>query len=224
MNRDELNRIGWAKAINDNIMLYPAENVARFLGRYYKNTADNKGRSALDIGFGSGRNLKILMDYGFDVYGIDYVDECVELVNGYFKNNPRLKAAVKGDFSTYDFKTRFDVIIIWGLLHFRTMTEIKRDLSVIYDMLNNGGKLLVNFPNKDHFLYKKGKEIEKNTYLLDYPSYKNLIYTFLDPDEFKDILTEAGFKILAMEREDYWKNNLTERFSWWIAALSKNYE
>lgn len=223
MNIDETNKKILAQSVKQISMIYPAENVARFLGRYYNDRNKNIDCSALDIGFGSGRNMKILLDYGFNVYGIDYVRKYIDAAKEKFQGADRLKELIIGDFSSYDFNMKFNVILACGVIFLRTVNDMKRDLSVIYNLLEKDGMCFIDFNTKDHFLYKNGEEIEKNlTYRINYSEYPDLIFNFLSEEELRSIVSEIGFKISSIERTDYWKNDLKERFSWWTAALSKS--
>ena len=67
---DEQNKSVWKNVIENAVMLYPAESVVMLLGRKYRkiNRAVISEMKALDIGTGSGRNLKALLDYGFQSY------------------------------------------------------------------------------------------------------------------------------------------------------------
>ena len=60
-------------------------------------------------------------------------------------------------------------------------------------------------------------------YLLDETSggYAGSTYTFLDADAARALVEEAGLKVDNFERWDWWKNNLSERHSWWLVWASK---
>ena len=70
---DELNRGAWAEALEQHKLVYPDERVVSFLAAHYSDVSANKDRKALDLGFGAGRHLRVLVDYGFQVAGIDYI-------------------------------------------------------------------------------------------------------------------------------------------------------
>lgn len=63
----------------DTARVYPAEFVVRaFLGSYPRLKADATiypGRRILDLGFGDGRNMPLLVDLGMEVHGVEIAEE-----------------------------------------------------------------------------------------------------------------------------------------------------
>ena len=66
------------RVLKDNQLLYSSEEVIRFVSYFNEKSLDNNVKQALDIGFGSGRHLKLLMDYGYSTGGIRLLKEAVE--------------------------------------------------------------------------------------------------------------------------------------------------
>jgi hypothetical protein len=62
---DATNREVWSRILDQAELLYPDEQVVRFLARRGR-VRDGAG---LDVGFGSGRHLKVLMDHGYRASG-----------------------------------------------------------------------------------------------------------------------------------------------------------
>ncbi len=223
MNKmDENNKSVWKNVIERAVMLYPAENVARFLGRNYskEDKAVISKMKALDIGTGSGRNLKALLDYGFQSYGIDYLDNACNIAKNNLQGYENLKEIYCGNFTEYNFNMEFDVILIWGVIFCRDVKSVKHDLSIINKLLKSNGKMLIDFRTKYDYLYKTGQIIDDNTFILE-NEYEGAVYSFFDIDEVKELLTNAGFKIENIEREDYCKDNLSKYNSWWILQVTK---
>lgn len=219
MNRDKQNLEVWSKVIEKDIMLYPSERVVAFMARNYsceKLEGDYKG---LDIGFGSGRHLKVLLDYNFEAHGIDYSVQSVSVAKELFGNAINVKQSNMNDI---EYDREFNVVIMYGVAFLRTVKEMIADFKRVNRFMKPGGRLLVNFRTKDDFLYGKGEEIENNSFVLNTNNtYKGLLYTFLDKDEAVNILKEAGLEVELVEREDYWKNNLQEQHSWWVITARK---
>lgn len=221
---DKQNKIAWGKAIKKNQMLYPNEKIVAFLARNYSQLEENSTKRALDIGFGSGRHLKLLMDYQFNAYGIDYSKESMEECQRILGENPLLKDLKLESIEDNDFEAEyFDAVIMYGVAFLRQYEEMLSDLQNICKVLKKGGKMIINFRTKEDGLFGKGEKIGGNSYLLDdsYPDYKGMLYTFLSQDEAENLLTEAGFIVENIEREDYWKTNLSQKHSWWIFTVRK---
>jgi biotin carboxylase/2-polyprenyl-3-methyl-5-hydroxy-6-metoxy-1,4-benzoquinol methylase len=217
---DKSNNEGWSKEIKKNVMLYPDTYIVSFIAKNFPDKEQNKKLKALDIGFGSGRNMKLFKDYNFQTYGIDYSQEACDAAKELFNLSNK-------EISCIDLKEKpfgneqFDVILSYGVIFFRDINNIKNDLRILYTNLKSSGKMMVNFRTKDDFLYKQGEMIDKHTFILNHPNYNNMCYTFLDLDEVKTLLIETGFNIDNISRVDYHKNNLTEHHSWWIAEVTK---
>ena len=220
---DKFTQESSAKHVVDNHITYPDERLVAFLQRSFGDKQKNGTKRGLDIGYGSGRHLQLLLDYGFKTYGIEYTDEARAVTVERFKYNNDLQGLFAGDYRTFDFKVNFDVLIAWGVVFYSTFSEIKSDLSSLSNIIKDDGRIFINFRTKDNWFNGLGKEIDKNSYLLDERAgvYKNYMYTFLDYEEIKEVIIEAGLKIEGIERMDLWKNQLTERNSWYICELSK---
>ncbi|WP_338652592.1 class I SAM-dependent methyltransferase [Lysinibacillus sp. Y5S-8] len=221
MNYDESNKKAWGRVIRKNQMLYPNERVVSFFAKNFPDTQGNIAKNALDVGFGSGRHLSVMVDYGFNTYGIDYsedcLDECKKILGS--QVNLKLESIEENTFET----SSLDAVVLFGMMFLRQKSDIKRDLSIVYNLLRNNGKILINFRTEFDFLYGKGQEVGEGSFVLDetYPTYSGMLYTFFSKEEAQGLLEEAGFYIENVEREDFWKNNLSEQHSWWIFTASK---
>lgn len=223
MNKmDEQNKSVWKNVIENAAMLYPAESVARFLGRNYSkiDRAVISEMKALDIGTGSGRNLKALLDYGFQSYGIDYIADACNIAKNNLQGYKNLKEIYCGNFTEYNFNMEFDVILIFGVIFLRDVKSITNDLLVINKLLKSNGKMFINFRTTYDYLYQTGQKIDDNTFILE-NEYKDAVYSFFNLDEAKELLINTGFKIENIEREDYFKDNLHKHNSWWMLQVTK---
>jgi SAM-dependent methyltransferase len=222
--REGDNRNAWAEVIRNHQMLYPDERIVVFLANYYFDRAANGERKALDIGFGSGRHLKLLMDYGFHTYGIDYVKDTLEVAQELWKDTSLMRQLKVADVKDKPFPDGFfDVILAWGVIFLRTTDEMERDLSLLRDALKKGGRLIVNFRTKDCWFYGNGTPIGPDTFRLDESAgpYNGMCYTFLDFETALSLLLKVGFTVENHERIDLYRKNQTEHHSWWAFWLRK---
>lgn len=222
-NFDDLNVKKWGEELGKNILMYPDERVVSFLSTYFKSAIPNHEKKALDIGFGSGRHLKLLQDYGFDIYGVDYSTEALKAAQDYFdlKESEKLKVADLAD-APFSFEN-FDVILLYGVLFCRTIKEMQRDLYEAVKMLKKGGKMLVNFRSTNNWFFGLGEEIETSTYKLDKraASYEDITYTFLTQKQAESLLNEQGLTVLNYELYELNKRNATEQHSWHVFWVEK---
>ncbi|RJG24824.1 bifunctional 2-polyprenyl-6-hydroxyphenol methylase/3-demethylubiquinol 3-O-methyltransferase UbiG [Paenibacillus thiaminolyticus] len=221
---DKLNQESASEEIKKNVMLYPSERVVSFLARNFGDLEKNKEKNALDIGFGSGRHLKTMLEYGFCTYGIDYSKECFEIAKRNLADFPNLIKLTYSEWSESMFDVKMDAVVCFGVVFLKTKARMLEDLKQMYNIMNHNGKMLINFRNKENWFYGLGKEVEGDSFLLDERagSYHNFLYTFLDLEDAQEMLKEAGFIVESIEREDYYKNNLKEKHSWWNFTVRKD--
>ena len=70
---------------------YPNEELCRFIGRtFYKKNYKKKGEiKILEVGCGSGANLKMLLNEGFNAFGLDISEKSIELLKYSFKKKKK---------------------------------------------------------------------------------------------------------------------------------------
>lgn len=208
-------------------LVYPDERIITFLAAHFGDREANRGLKAFDVGFGSGRHLALLADYGFEVYGIDYNEEAVDGARERFAGNGRVRDLVAGTLDDPPFPPgMFDVVVAYGVMFLRPLDEMRRDFGILNRLLKPGGKMVVNFRSKDNWFYGRGIRVSGNTYSLDETAgpYGGMIYTFLDADEARALLEETGFAVMNSERLDLWKENATKQHSWHIFWARKDRE
>lgn len=108
-------------------------NMLRFL-------VGEKKKTALDIGFGTGLNSKLLGEFSETVSGLDLSEEAILFAK---QNNPDLKV-FKGEFPLYNFDRSYDIIILLDVLEH--IQDDARAIRKIEELLNNGGIALLTVP------------------------------------------------------------------------------
>lgn len=208
-----------AKILAKNQLSYPNEYVVRFLANFSRSLVGQAlPPEGLDIGFGAGQHLQLLMDYGFRASGIELVPEAGERVQSQL-DSPLLGDIWIGDFRTAPLSAgQFDVIICWGVAFLRPLLDMQNDLTYICSLLKPGGQLCVNFRTPDNWFYGLGELVADSYFCLDQRAgaYAGAYYTFVDEATTRSLITSAGFELVNLERWDWCKNNLQEQHSWWI--------
>lgn len=215
--RDEATRKAWGNALCKNQLLYPDERVVSFLARRFPDIEKNSKRHAIDIGCGSGRHVKLMLDYGFNSWGIDYTDRSTALVQSEFSGHPLFRGAILGDFRDYVFPQSFHAVIAWGVLFLTPPSEMVKNLRAMARLLTEDGALFVNFRTRENFHFGMGREIEPGCFILDARAnvYQGMCYTFTDLPEVEKIVMEAGgLEISNVEKTTFCKNQMRELHSW----------
>lgn len=109
------------------------------------------GKSVLEIGVGSGIDHKNIMKYGYNVYGVDESERCLELTKTFTGNRFlfRCKAeSLKPFLSNY-----FDVVYSFGVFHH--IPDVERAVAEVYRVLKPGGTAYIIVYHKFSLFYAK---------------------------------------------------------------------
>ncbi len=156
---------------------------AKYAGRFLKNND-----KILDIGCGNGRFLQHLLKYGdFQLYGTELESNSAKRAARVPEINLEIGHLTKNTFE----KESFEVITMFHV--FEHLTEPKKTLEIISNIIKNNGTLIISFPNISSLQSKmfKGKWLH-----LDPP--RHLI--FFHAKDFIKVLETYGFILI---REKY---------------------
>jgi hypothetical protein len=215
-NLTDETRSFWSCVLKKDQLLYPSEFVVRFLARFgCQSDCKNK---ALDIGFGSGRHLKILLDKGYFTSGVELIPEAHAAASCVFSGSQGLDRLWVGDFRKLPLpEWTFDVIICLGSLIIR-----KEYLIRLYNLLRPGGGILLNYRTPFSWFAGLGKEISPSFFHLDERAreYTGSFYYFPSQEALTKQIKQAGFECENFERYDWRKKDATELHSWWVFWLA----
>lgn len=142
-------------------------------------TSLRRGDRILDLGCGSGRDLRYFAQRVFRVIGIDYSPRLVELARAYSK-----QPVVVGDFSSLPFEDNsFDAVWSIGSLLHVPRSSISSVLSEVRRVLKDDALLLTSV--------KKGSGEE-----IDPLGRYNVFYA---PDEWASVHGENGYEVMDLE-------------------------
>jgi SAM-dependent methyltransferase len=215
---DASNRDAWTRILRDAELAYPDEQIVRFLAARYGQDGPPAAANALDVGFGSGRHLKLLMDYGFKAHGLEVVPDAIEVARRRFGQDPLLGELKVADMRDHPFPDGFfEVAVAWGVVFLRPPEEILADLRALHRMLAPGGGLAVNFRTHENWLVGRGRQTGESSWVLDQraENYRGISYTFLTDVQAAGLLEQAGFTIDDFQRVELWRDRGTRRHSWW---------
>ncbi len=114
--------------------LAPWDEVVSFV---YRNAQGNPGNThILEVGCGTGSNLKFLHDQGFRVYGIDFSKTAIEKS---LEKVPIPNRILEGNFQSLPFPdSSFDLVVDRAALWYSS--DLEGAISEIYRVLKPGGK------------------------------------------------------------------------------------
>ena len=149
-----------------------------------------KGSFILDVGFGSGRDLEYFSNNGYNVLGIDNVEEFVEhaLTKGL---NVKLQ-----DFHFLEYKDEFDGI--WACASLLHSNDINLAFNNLARALKYGGCFYLSM------------KIGSGSAIID-----GRFYQYIDKEFLEKLCTIAGLKIIDI----YTTEDLLNRKNKWLNAL-----
>ena len=209
----------WEQHISNSMLLYPNEYLTRYI---YANKRDFN--SILDFGCGDGRHLEMIARAGIkDIIGVDYNSTAIEVAKNrcqkysiklYQNNqNSNLKDLIQRD--------NLDCVVCWGI----TLTNAYYMISEIFKqftkILKPNGKVIANWRAQDDSLYGDGKEIAKDTFVIQRDSHKGLLYYIPNLDDIKEIYKSANLEIISIDSERFTIDNGKIINSWHIIEAKK---
>ena len=126
------------------------------------------GETVLDIGCGFGiPNAEILLNAGFNLYGIDASQT---LINEFRRRFPNVIVACEAVENSNFFNIKFDGIVAVGLLFLLSEKAQLKVLQKISKVLNNRGKFLFTSPSqacswKDILTARRSQSLGKEVYV-----------------------------------------------------------
>ena len=190
----------WEKKIyrkNKQLNNYPWSNVITLYKRYFKIKKGN--RNFLELGCGACNNLSFFLNEGFKCYGIDGSATAIEFAKKKlnYKKQRNLKLAV-GDFSQNIFFSdkKFDIILDRASICHNKYSNIIKIVDDIYKIIKPGGIFLaLDWYSVNHSSFKKGTQIEKNTFINSSGQFRDIGTIFFANQKLLNKIFEK-FKIL----------------------------
>ncbi|WP_086304632.1 class I SAM-dependent methyltransferase [Campylobacter devanensis] len=210
----------WEQHISNSMLLYPNEYLTRYI---YANRRDFN--SILDFGCGDGRHLEMIARAGLEhIIGVDYNRSALDIAQQrcqkynikcelYQNNqNKKLNELIKNE---------LDCVVCWGI----TLTNAYYATSDIFKqfakILKPNGKVIANWRAQDDSLYGDGKEIAKDTFIIERDSHKGMLYYIPNLDDIKEIYRGANLEIISIDSERFTTDNGKIINSWHIIEAKK---
>lgn len=161
--------------LSDEDGTYPFAGYRQILNEIYNRVLAGKGKTVLDIGFGTGTLTTRLYEQGCEIWGQDFSERMIELAK---EKMPDAKL-YQGDFSkglAAELKeNRYDAIIATYSLHHLTDGQKADFLNSLLPLLKDGGSIYIG-----DVAFATRSELEKQKALLGEEWDKEEIYFAVD--------------------------------------------
>lgn len=202
---------------------YPSEHVVRFVfTQFPRNLKERSNLKILDLGCGAGRHTIFLAREGFQTYATDISEEGLKVVEKRLEDEKLQGILKKANMDKLPFLDNFfDGIISNAVLCYNDFKGCQNSISEIYRTLKKDGIALVFTRTTDDYRYGKGKQVDKNTFILDIEdtNEKGMVMHFLDRAEINDIF--GKFNKIILEKTETTFSNLEKKNSDWIIIVRK---
>jgi SAM-dependent methyltransferase len=126
-------------------MVYPTEEVVRFLAYAFPEEEGRRGRRALDLGAGSGRHTVLLSRWGFRAFAVDYAPRAAQNVRAFLAQEGLAGYAACAAMDRLPFRDGvFDVALPWESLFYGDEAAVARAAAEVRRVLAPGGWCLAN--------------------------------------------------------------------------------
>ncbi len=161
----------------------------------------------LDIGCGSGRDLRIMQKMNFDVFGVDPCKEFVNKIKQDFQDKVFIDSLPK---LANIADNEFDGILCSAVLMHLPKEQLFDASFAIRRVLRENGRLLISIPLEDDTINKKTNRDENNR-----------LFNGITNEELQIIFEKIGFKLLEKWQNDDSLNRTHRKWSTMLFQLKR---
>lgn len=210
---------------------YPNEELVRFVSRNFSriNRVKKKRINILETGCGSGGNIWMLAEQGYNSFGIDLSSHSVKIANNYLKKKKLKSKIIQGNMLSLPYKNNYfhAIVDVFSSCHLTTDQSLEF-LENCNKKLKKNGLFFSYFPSKKSKMYKNKKNIflDKNTIYNNMES-KNIYQIndfplrFLSKNDYLKILKQKKFQITYSEELTKTYYNGSDHFTFNVIEAKK---
>lgn len=184
-------------------LMHPSEVVIRFINGNFK---PSKGKKILDLGCGTGRHVFYLANEGYETTGIDFSEEGLRFTEQRLSEAGLSATLVNDSIVSMPFKDNsFDGIISISVIYYLTNEDIKKVVNEIYRVLKPGGKAFLVIRTTDDKRFKRGVEVDTNTFKLDtnFTNEQEMTIHFFSEDEVYELFSAFSSVTVGKMKENF---------------------
>lgn len=179
------------------IAALPQPEVYKFV-KVLEGIFPDKPLSIWDFCCGAGRHTVLISQMGHNAYGSDISENGINLTQKLLETNG-LKATLRVADMTDSLFTgmNFHGAVSWDALHHNTIDNINKAVENVYESLCQGGMFMVSLlSTKSGKADRRGKEIEKNTFVWEDGSEAGVPHHYFNEQGIRDLFRK--WKIISL--------------------------
>jgi len=201
--------------------LWPTEFAVRaLLGRNYGFENNGNYDTALDLGFGDGRNIGLLNSICKHTHGLEIDEKICESAR---KNFPDSEFFVGFSNSIHKPDNTYDLVLAVHSIYYCSDYSIDAHFNEVLRVLKNNGRLVFSIPTHDSYLVHGSKQIDNEYVIVKKDPLgirdESLIKFFSSSDKLLNYLKIFGYKNIKIGLSD--NNWWGIRESYWIVSCYK---
>lgn len=201
-------------------MIYPTEEVVRFLAYAFPEEEGRRGRRALDVGAGSGRHTVLLSRWGFQAYALDYALQAAKNVRSFLAEEGLEGRVACGAMDRLPFDDDvFDVVLPWESIFYGDEAAVARAVAEVRRVLAPCGWCFTNLRSPDDSHVAESEIISGRTYL-NRGEWDSLTFTVYDEEAARALFAE-GFELVWFDRYVVTRRDDTSRDAGWMLLVRK---
>lgn len=201
-------------------MVYPAEEVVRFVAYAFPREEDRANLRALDLGSGSGRHTVLLSRRGFRTFALDYSLQAAANVRAFLAEEGLAGNAACGAMDRLPFRNNaFDVILAWESIFYGDEAAVTRAVAEIRRALVPGGWCFTNLRSPEDSHVAESESAGGRTFL-HRGEWDGLLFSVYDEEAARQLFA-AGFDVVWFDRYVITRRNQTSRDAGWMLLVRK---
>lgn len=213
-------KVFWEEHHARRRMIYPTEEVVRFLAHAFPDEESRRGRRALDLGAGSGRHTVLLSRWGFRAYGVDYALRAAQNVRAFLAQERLAGWVACAAMARLPFRDAvFDVALAWESLFYGDEAAAAQAAAEVRRVLAPGGWCFANLRSPDDSHVAESEKVRGGTYL-NRGEWDGLLFTVYDEKGARRLFA-AGFELVWFDRYLITRRNDASRDAGWMLLIRK---